>query len=205
MAQQGVLLVEGADDFHVLSALFQIHRIPNRFQIHKADGIDRLLESIPVRIKSSVVERFAVVVDADEDLQQRWNQVRGQLIASGCREVPDFPIRSGTVLQVPDGPLVGAWLMPDNLIPGALESFLSFLVPDRDLLLPRVDAFLKDIPEEIRLTPPSRQPKSRIHSWLALQEEPGKPLGQAITAKYLDARTEIVQPFLDWIRKMFID
>jgi hypothetical protein len=32
-----------------------------------------------------------------------------------------------------------------------------------------------------------------------LQEEPGKPLGQAITARYLDAHSTVVSPFLDWL------
>ena len=95
--------------------------------------------------------------------------------------------------------------MPDNHVPGMLENFLTFLVSDQDKLLPLVDQFLNGIPAEIRRCPEIRRPKSRIHSWLALQEHPGKPLGQAVTAKYLDAHTPIVKPFLDWITKMFVD
>jgi hypothetical protein len=46
--------------------------------------------------------------------------------------------------------------------------------------------------------------KARIHTWLAWQEEPGKPVGQAITARYLDANMPHVRQLLDWIRELFI-
>lgn len=200
-----VLLVEGQDDLHVLWALFQAHSVPETFSVVKADGIEPLLESVPVRLKASNLERFGVVLDADEDSQARWEQLRGRLILSGCKEFPEAPKPGGTVVQMEDGPRVGAWLMPDNKLPGMLESFLAFLVPGPDKLLPRIDRFLDSIPMEDRRCPTARLPKARIHAWLAIQEEPGKPLGQAITAKYLDARQEVVVPFLDWIRALLID
>jgi len=186
-------------------ALFQAHNVPETFKVEKADGITQLLESIPVRLKASNLERFAVLLDADEDIHHRWEELRGRLVNAGCADIPAIPTSLGTIVQIQDGPKVGAWIMPDNHLPGMLETFLSFLVPTEDNLLPRVDVFLAGIPAEVRRCPPNRYPKARIHSWLALQEEPGKPLGQAITAKYLDAQSQMVRPFLDWIRKMFIE
>jgi hypothetical protein len=35
------------------------------------------------------------------------------------------------------------------------------------------------------------------------QEEPEKPMGQAITARYLDADAPHVQELIAWIRKLF--
>jgi len=47
------------------------------------------------------------------------------------------------------------------------------------------------------------KPKAVIHTWLAWQEEPGKPLGTAITAKYLDAGVPEVNDFINWLRQLF--
>src|SRR5271165_5419923 len=103
---QRVLLVEGPDDQHVMWALFQAHAIPDTFKVEKADGIDKLLESLPVRLKASNLERLAVIVDADEDIQQRWDQLKSRLVAAGCAEIPDAPSSLGTVVQIQDGPKV---------------------------------------------------------------------------------------------------
>jgi hypothetical protein len=205
MMDSRVLLVEGQDDRHVLWALFEAHKVPDTFQVEKAGGIEQLLESVPVRLKASDLERFGVVLDADEDIQARWQQLRSRLIASGCGDVPEKPSPLGLVLQMKEGPKVGAWLMPDNTVPGMLENFLAFLIPPSDKLLPLVDRFLDAIPLEDRRCPNVRLPKARLHAWLAVQEHPGKPLGQAITAKYLDAQHSVVAPFLAWIKAMFLD
>jgi hypothetical protein len=134
-----VLLVEGLDDQHVMWALFQAHNLPQSFTVEKADGIDKLLESIPVWLKASNMERFAVVLDADENIQQRWDELKGRLVSSGCLGVPVSPVAPGIIIQIPDGPKLGAWIMPNNQVPGMLETFLAFLVPGHDPLLPHVD------------------------------------------------------------------
>ena len=200
-----MLLVEGQDDRHVIWALLKAHNVSETFKVEIAGGIEPLLESIPVRLKASNLEQFGVVLDADENIQARWEQLRSRLIDGGCEEVPEVPTQLGSVIQMKDGLRVGAWLMPDNTLPGTLESFLAFLVPESDKLLPPVDRFLDGIPLEDRLCPNARLPKARIHAWLAIQEHPGKPMGQAITAKYIDTHRSVVAPFIDWIKAMFID
>ena len=83
---------------------------------------------------------------------------------------------------------------------------VTHLYPELEArLLPRVDQFLNGIPEEHRRFPPARLPKARMHAWLAIQEAPGKPLGQAVTAKYLDAKCEHVTTFLAWIQRALVD
>ncbi|MBF0240626.1 MAG: hypothetical protein HQM12_23240, partial [SAR324 cluster bacterium] len=44
--------------------------------------------------------------------------------------------------------------------------------------------------------------KAELHTWLAWQEKPGIPYGQAITAKFLDSHVEEVAPFLQWISRL---
>jgi len=42
-----------------------------------------------------------------------------------------------------------------------------------------------------------------MHTWLAWQEEPGKPLGTAITAKFLDANVAQVDVLVAWLKALF--
>ncbi len=204
-----LLLVEGSDDEHVMLALFKAHSLPQTFDITKPHarqgGVDELLKSLPVRLKQSGLERLGVVVDADEDAQRRWQAIKSILTTAGCAGLPAAPISTGTLAQIPDGPKVGVWIMPDNSASGMLESFLKFLAPQDDPLLHHVDTFINSIPGGAARCPAVRIPKARIHAWLAVQEEPGKPLGQAITAKYLDANVPEVGIFLNWVRAVLVD
>jgi hypothetical protein len=199
------LLVEGRDDEHVVYALRDAHGIPKVFDVTVKEGYTQLLNSIPVELKASGRERLAVILDADEDLQKRWNQLSYFLLQAGCPGVPRHPQPEGTILSVSASLRFGVWLMPDNRLPGMLEDFVTFLVPEGDALLPRVDGFLDGIPEDVRPFPVAHRCKARIHSWLAVQEEPGRPLGQAITYHYLDAQQGVVDPFVQWIRRALVD
>jgi hypothetical protein len=203
------LLVEGTDDLHVMSALFMAHKLPDDFKVVKPKddqgGVDELFKTVPTRLKQSDLERIGIVVDADEHVLSRWATIKSILEQSGCANVPTSPTPQGFVMQIPDGPKVGVWIMPDNKEPGILESFLAFLTPPTDLLLMHVNTFIDSIPDHCNRCPNVRIPKARIHAWLAVQKEPGKPLGQAITAKYLDPTVSQVEVFLKWVRTVLID
>ncbi len=206
MAGERILPVEGKDDEVVVCNLCQHGNIPlDVFKIKQKKSVQALLESIPVEMKGSDVERLAVVLDADEDAGNRWEQVTALLWNNFNVALPREPDVGGTLTRIPNGPLFGVWLMPDNRTPGMLEDFLAFLIPGGDPLLPRVDCFLQDIPPTMRRYRDSHKSKVRIHCWLALQKEPGRPFGTAITARYLDADCKSVEPFVQWLRKALVD
>ncbi len=205
MAGKRILLVEGKDDRHVVYAIRDYNGIPDVFEVRDKDDDVQLLDSIPVELKGSDLERLAVILDADEGVVHRWEQLNHRFGNIPGVSLPKNPNPQGTIIHIPDGLLFGVWLMPDNLLSGMLENFLAFLVPNNDRLLPRVDQFLSDIPIDLRLFPDIHLPKARIHSWLAIQKEPGKRLGTAITARYLDASRDVVQPFVKWLRAALVD
>ncbi len=100
-------------------------------------------------------------------------------------------------------PRVGVWVMPDNQTEGILEDFLRFLVPENSALFGHVESSVAEIPEgEVRFRPPDT-PKAIIHTWLAWQREPGKPLGAAITARYLDPNVAKVDLLVAWLNRLF--
>ena len=45
--------------------------------------------------------------------------------------------------------------------------------------------------------------KAEVHTWLAWQAEPGRPLGLALTRRYLDADHALAQRFHDWLVALF--
>lgn len=204
-----LLLVEGKDDEHVVRHLCQAHQIDISFDITQPeeDGIEQLLDQVPTRLKQPDMQRLAVLIDADEDVQSRWGQLRDRLRRAGHRSIPDEPAQNGTVIDLPSdfGTVrLGVWIMPNNRLPGMLEDFAAFLVPENDKMMPHVDRFLEAIPEEDRLFRDVHLAKARIHSYLAVQEEPGKPLGLSITCRYLDASREVIRPFLKWLIDVLI-
>jgi len=214
-----VLLVEGKDDLHVMCNLFKVRKVPKAFEVEcprsdqDADengGIEKLLDAVPRRLLESDLERLAVVMDADDKgPKKRWTQVRDRLRNKGYDGVPeDFP--KAEVLDLSLRPQTqrsvrfAVWVMPDNDSEGMLEDFVAKLIPEDDEMHPLVGGFLDSIPEDKRRFKARHRPKARIHSWLAVQKEPGKPMGQAIKAKYLDTNREAVQRFLKWITDVLI-
>lgn len=133
MASPGAyLLVEGKDDRHVLWALFKQHGVSQSFSVEtpgtdEADGLEALLQGLPLRLKAENLGTLGVVLDADEDLTARWQAVSARLRAAGVRDIPDAPGPEGWIS--PGSPRLGVWLMPDNRLPGILEDFAVGLVP----------------------------------------------------------------------------
>jgi hypothetical protein len=94
--------------------------------------------------------------------------------------------------------------MPNNNLDGMLEDFIYFLVPQDDELLPIVNTTLNTIEEgSLNKYAPIHRSKATIHSWLALQEDPGTPMGLGITKRYLTTDEATCKLFVDWINELF--
>ena len=199
-----VLLVEGNDDLHVIANLLQHHNFPEVFEILVKNGIDRILETLPVQLKASGIKRVGIVVDADTTAELRWASIRGILIAEGYHNAPIFPEKAGTIVSQDDQPRFGLWIMPDNKIPGMLEDFAACSISPDDALCTRARRAVEEIPPEHRLFAERHITKAYIHTWLAWQQDPGTPMGLAITKRYLDATAPEAESFLAWLRRLFV-
>lgn len=214
MPDGNVLLVEGPDDLHMLLHLFGNYMIPaeemrqrtlpaNKIGIKQEGGIDTLLQNLGVWIKGSETQRLGIIVDADTDIAARWQALGDRLRNAGYTNVPKAPDVDGTIITQPNLPAVGIWLMPDNTLPGMLEDFVRFLVPTDDVLWTKAEQCLQTLSPAERRFPVTQQIKAHVHTWLAWQEEPGKPIGQAITKHYLDPNVLQAQQLIGWIRRLF--
>ncbi|MGP0065521.1 MAG: DUF3226 domain-containing protein [Isosphaeraceae bacterium] len=204
MADRFLLVVEGPDDLHVISNLMMRHQFQPKFKVSNEEGYEKLISRISPRLKPGTdLERFGVIVDADADIQARWRQIKGTLERAGYNDVPDAPDPAGAIIHHEDLPRVGVWIMPDNTVPGMLEDYLCFLVPEGDILMERARRCVEEIPVEERRFIAAHFTKAWVHTWLAWQDDPGTPLGQAITKRYFESDGPQVQALLDWLTRLF--
>jgi hypothetical protein len=203
-----VVLVEGQDDREVCRHLLDQHNLhlqgikpgvlPYIGEITSAGGYTELIAAVPVQIKRDP-DALAIVVDADIEIGPRWESLRSAVQNAGYSGLPVNPDPDGTIVIEEARPLVGIWIMPNNAAGGMIEDFVAALIPEDDILWPKVQQCVDSIPTEHRRFSVS---KAKIHTWLAWQEEPGTRMGEAITKRYLDSESTHALRFVEWIRRM---
>ncbi len=222
MVRRNVLLVEGKDDENVIRHLAKFH-LPERAVygsqaeialppeeedsavfVHEKGSITNLIRTLKQELNQSDLLRLGIIVDADETIASRWQQLSDVLKKNGYRQVPDKPLTEGTIIQEQELPTVGIWVTPNNLLSGKLEDFLTALIADTDVLWPKAQQDVAAIPAEHRKFSELDTIKAKLHTWLAWQEEPGRPYGIAIRAKFLDANAPHAQDFISWLNKLLI-
>jgi hypothetical protein len=199
-----VLVVEGPDDKHVFLAILKRYQFAPSFEIKDEGGFEKLLARLSVRLKPGTdVKRIGVVVDADANVMARWQILKGTLNRAGYESAPDEPDPAGSIVDHEILPRVGVWIMPNNTLPGMLEDYLTFLVPAGDVLFERASRCISDIPVDERRFADVHSTKALIHTWLAWQEDPGTPLGLAITKRYFESDGPHVQAVLARLNRLF--
>lgn len=220
MARRNVLLVEGKDDENVIRHLANFH-LPERAVygiqsemvlspeeeesavfVKEKGSITNLVRTLKQELEQSDLLRLGIIVDADETIANRWQQLSDVLKKKGYRQVPDKPLTEGTIIQEQELPTVGIWVMPNNFLSGKLEDFLTALIADNDVLWPKAQQDVAAIPADQRKFSELDTIKAKLHTWLAWQEEPGRPFGIAIRAKFLDANAPHAQEFMNWLNKL---
>ena len=200
------LLVEGNDDHHVVWAPCKKYDILQNFEVVDCEGITKLLDQLPTRLRLESNTSVGVLLDADHDSMNRWKSLQDQLVRLDYY-LPEHPNPSGTIIESSSYyPRLGIWLMPDNLqSSGMLEDFAKVLIPEGDELIAEVERVLAVIEAMPRkaLYKDIYRAKAFIHTWLAWQEDPGTPMGLAITKSYLNHNHELAARFVTWLNTLF--
>ena len=142
------------------------------------------------------------MLDADNSLASRWESIKGKL-KNYNYAFPTKPDADGTIVRsLADEPLLGFWLMPNNQDSGMLEDFCAELAEPASLAFAREcveEAQRKNLTsfKEVHLS------KAIIHTYLALHNEPGYPLGKAITRQALRPQTDVAIRFTNWLINLF--
>ena len=217
MPERSSLHVEGTDDKHAIKHLLLRHGvacplagdvIPDTLpaiipEIKPAGDKDKVLDAMAQAVKFGTGHAVGFVVDADAAAANSWDAVRDRLSFLDPKPPAELPA-TGFVADVPDYRVrVGVWLMPDNRTSGALEHFLKDLVDANDPLLTLAHESTSAAQGLGAKFPDVKHVKAVVHAWLSWQEEPGRPFGTAIHAKYFNADSQTTLPFLRWFDDLF--
>ena len=194
-----VLLVEGQDDKHVVRHLCLRSQLIPQFCTLDKDGLPGLLPEIGLEIKAPGRKVVGIVVDANSNLQSRWDAVCDRLRAVNIQP-PDNPDPTGTIIS--SVPRIGIWLMPNNQSPGELEDFVQKMIPVGDPVWPMSKAYIQGIPNTERKFKNSKILKAKLYAWLATRGTPGR-MGLAIGAGDLLVDKELSITFMAWLRRLF--
>jgi len=207
------LLVEGADDKRVIPELIEANGISwgetasqSIVYIEKFDGIENLLapKVISTELKASNLEILGILIDADQNPDDRWKQVRNQCLDS-FPELPENLPKQGLISSNASNQKLGVWIMPDNETCGMLETFLAYLVPEHQVGSVWKHAVLS-LEEAVKIGVPCKEyhhDKARVHTWLAWQNPPGRQLHNAIMEKIFDPSHPKAKDFVQWFRNLY--
>ena len=92
--------------------------------------------------------------------------------------------------------------MPDNKKAGMLEDFLMEMA-NKEALQIAENCIINAKEKGMTTYKQGHHSKALIHTWLSWQDEPGRPLGQAITANVLKPETKLAKAFINWLKKLF--
>lgn len=209
------LRVEGPDDQHTLIHLLIRHGLEYETEeglwpaklpkVKEASGRDGVLAGMKEAVRLGTDLTMGFVLDANDSLGGRWRSISDRLSSVGVADIPEVIPSNGYIgFSEQYRTRVGVWLMPNNRTQGALEQFLETLIADGDALFVHARQTTTDAS---RIGAPFRkadEAKARLHAWLAWQEEPGRPYGVAVRAKYFGHDSQEAAAFVDWFQRLYL-
>lgn len=207
---KNILLVEGPNDGSAISGLFQKYSvvIPN-FEMVVCGGVENLLPKLDLYLKNNTAYgTIGVVVDADMNVDSRWQQMRDRLMRTGKYACKKMPLNGeGMIIEPIDSEdtKVGVWIMPDNMYQGTLENFLLDMIPEGDELLREVERELMLLEtNEINRYKEKDRNKAKVHTYLSWEKNPGCSLNTAVVSRVLNPDTALARTFVEWVKNLFL-
>lgn len=220
MGNAVVIIVEGTDDQHALASLLVRNSVqlskpgPQPEKVHlkcgnsltEGTGADAVIDNIAAEIKASGGNTVGFILDSDPGigLKSRWDSIKHQLHQVEI-DAPAQPPSEGFIgYSKKTKCWAGVWLMPDNETDGTLETLLSTLIGEGDLLIDHAKFVTEAAAQIDRRFGESDFVKAHLHTWLAWQPRPGCPYGMAITAKFFGATSPTADRFVAWVRELLL-
>ncbi len=192
-----VLLVEGRDDLNFFVALLNHLGDLSEIEVRYYGGKDKLRPFLRTFVGISGFDQvtgLGIVRDADQDSSSAFASVSESLKRAGLCS-PGAPFESfGTEPQV----IVA--IMPPQESQGELEDVLLAAVAG-DPAIPCVDTYITCL-EAQPGTLPKKSSKTRLHAFLASQENPGLKIGEAAQAGYFPWEAESFAPIINFLRRI---
>jgi len=200
-----ILLTEGDTDCHVIASLCSHYKLEkDLFGFFSCGSYTKVLKKANALLSLDGEQKkqtIGIVLDADTSVASRWQAIKNKL-KDYEYPIPDKPNIGGTILNYSSLPRLGIWLMPNNIDVGMLEDFCLLLVEENKKAV--ADECINiAIKKNATTFKEVHKAKALIHTYLAWQDEPGKPIGQAITAKILEPSYPISLEFKKWLIELF--
>jgi len=203
------MYVEGTDDEHVSKHIMDRHSVlrPDReIRFMHGPGREGVLRKLKTEIKGSSTAPVGFVLDADEDAPALWSRIRDMLRDAADWDGPGSLPRDGLIASHPvTKRRFGIWIMPNNQDPGTVEELLLGCLDAEDDLVKYAHTAVEEARRLGARVKEQYLPKARLHTWLAWQEEPGKPYGVAIRANYIVPHVPDAVAFAKWCRRLLFD
>ena len=206
--KKGIIICEGSHEKHTIFPY--IHTllckdIEDIVIVPKILDYTHLLEMLPVQIKDSERIPIGVIIDAAENIHDRWKSLTGILEEAQYSDIPDKPHPEGTLitdesLLLPD---TGVWIMPDNASDGTVENFIQRLIPDDDDLIVIAKQLVGKLVES-KKNRFSAQHTSKVEltTWLAWQKEPDILMKHPAMKNFLVSNNGLAQDFVNWFDRL---
>lgn len=211
------LLVEGPDDWHAFCHL--VHKATGAFPSYELghcineEGVLEILTGM-TEASQKTQAILGAVLDADQSetegtgdggIRSRVRSLQGRL--GKFYAIPDEFPEEGLILPPTEEidqdrlPILGIWLMPDNVRDGIFEDLLrAAMAPESEKYISAVvDQAKKDGMTGFREV---ERPKAIVKTHIAWQDPNKKNLGEAIEAHF-DNLVPACKPFLDWLERLF--
>jgi hypothetical protein len=202
--------VEGQYDATYVERLLKRHRevLLESCEFTDLGGVDKLQsepsesDMLALAIKS---ERrvVAVVCDADEAIGKRWPIIKKACSQRGLQLPEDLPA-SGLLIPGDQGRRFGCWVMPNNLMPGAIETLMlsSIEGDDQVSLLGQARNFVESAKPRKFPSTVAAKDKATLRAWMAVQEKAQWVPSAAIEFRKLFPEEKTAKPFLDWLEQL---
>lgn len=182
-----------------------------------------MMKEVAVRLKEPDLRTLGIIVDADQDVDRCWRDLKEKLDGSGIR-LPDTPDNEGTIVNLGRDTKttrslvkVGVWIAPDNESAGELEDFIAEMMPSDDMVWPLAQSYISSVIEVIgavsadgassprnttRLFQPHRRTRATVWAWMATRRQTTR-IGMAIRKGDLDTNAALCQRFVMWLERLF--
>ncbi len=196
-----LLLVEGIDDARFFDAFLKSLSI-GHVQIASVDGKDNFAPFLKNTLITARgypnLRRLVLVRDADDNANAAYQSLQSALNGA------DLPVPSDSFLAWAQGqPSVSVAILPDGKSPGNLEDLcLQSIEGNHEGMndLKCVDGYL--LCRNPASIPESKHSKARLHSYLAVADEPGRRLGEAADAGVWDWNSEALRPLAGFLSQL---
>ncbi len=207
-----ILLVEDIDHRSVISALmtkrvngWKIRDSEYKVHIESLGSCTNVLDYEILKTYAQASDRKAlgIIVDADTDASSRWRSIKTLAEKLDFKNIPDEMPEKGLIVANAEGLRFGAWVMPDNISPGMVESFCRSLLDTTTSLWSHAIKSCSDAREHGAEWKNTHKDRAELFTWLAWQDKPLGQMGGAIHGEQLNPHATATQPFLEWFTKLY--